>query len=321
LAMELWLGGQLPYPSFPLFAHNHPTLPYPTPFLTARVILYHTCPHFFSPLTLPKSKPPRRRSLNHPLSTHIPPPEAAGISLAMMSIFESRVWKFFRSPNQHGYKDKDELYGTPTLSPRSRSSLPLSDSASSSSSSSISSSTSFWRSSPRQSQWLPKKYLKYLPAALRFNTSKRQITVLICLFLAVFVWFAPPPSTWHRSKARYVVEQQPSSPYQVLRPVTVNPNKHAPDPEKWLEQNSDNKYAVGLGASKWTGVGRLSTKPRAALISLVRNSELEGILQSMRQLEYHWNAKYQYPWIFFNDEPFSDEFRVRLLVRELSFAD
>jgi hypothetical protein len=29
----------------------------------------------------------------------------------------------------------------------------------------------------------------------------------------------------------------------------------------------------------------------------------------MRQLEYRWNWKYQYPWIFFNDEPFTDEFK------------
>ncbi|KAI9796586.1 MAG: hypothetical protein M1825_000603, partial [Sarcosagium campestre] len=33
-------------------------------------------------------------------------------------------------------------------------------------------------------------------------------------------------------------------------------------------------------------------------------------MQSMRQLEFHWNREYQYPWIFFNDEPFSDEFKM-----------
>ena len=33
-------------------------------------------------------------------------------------------------------------------------------------------------------------------------------------------------------------------------------------------------------------------------------------MQSMRQLEFHWNRKYQYPWVFFNDEPFSEEFKV-----------
>jgi len=29
----------------------------------------------------------------------------------------------------------------------------------------------------------------------------------------------------------------------------------------------------------------------------------------MSQLEARWNSKYQYPWIFFNDEPFSDAFK------------
>lgn len=53
-----------------------------------------------------------------------------------------------------------------------------------------------------------------------------------------------------------------------------------------------------------------SHRPRAALISLVRNSELAGIQQSIRQLEHQFNSNssHQYPWIFFNDEPFDDEF-------------
>ena len=51
-------------------------------------------------------------------------------------------------------------------------------------------------------------------------------------------------------------------------------------------------------------------RPKAALISLVRNEELDGILQSMRQLEYHWNHNYNYPWIFFSEKPFTDEFKV-----------
>lgn len=81
---------------------------------------------------------------------------------------------------------------------------------------------------------------------------------------------------------------------------------------QWLEQNSDNKYAENTGAGLLKSVSSWghSVKPRAALISLVRNSELPGLMQSMRQLEFQWNRKYNYPWIFFNDEPFSDEFKV-----------
>ena len=163
--------------------------------------------------------------------------------------------------------------------------------------------------SPRQPRWSLKRYL---PHVIRSNISKRQIAVLTCLFLTIFVWFAPSPSNWQRQK-RHAVEPQ-TAHYQVLRPTMTIPNEHTPNPEKWLKRNSNNKFAALPGAPKLSGYDRFSPKPRAALISFVYNSELEGILQSMRQLEYHWNRKYQYPWIFFNDETFNDEFKVRNLV-------
>lgn len=113
------------------------------------------------------------------------------------------------------------------------------------------------------------------------------------------------------------VQQQVANPYQVLRPISEAVparKRYAPDPTHWLEHNSDNRHAenTGLGLLKSVpSLGHHSAKPRAALISLVRNSELSGLMQSMRQLEFQWNRKYNYPWIFFNDEPFSDEFKVR----------
>lgn len=62
-----------------------------------------------------------------------------------------------------------------------------------------------------------------------------------------------------------------------------------------------------------TGNEWFNHRPKAAIISLVRNEELEGILQSMRQLEYHWNKRYRYPWMFFSEKDFSEEFKVSLL--------
>jgi hypothetical protein len=37
--------------------------------------------------------------------------------------------------------------------------------------------------------------------------------------------------------------------------------------------------------------------------------DIKDTLQSVRQLEDRFNHKYNYPWIFLNDEPFSDEFK------------
>src|SRR6266487_918998 len=49
----------------------------------------------------------------------------------------------------------------------------------------------------------------------------------------------------------------------------------------------------------------------ATLLSLVRNEEVEGMVQAMRDLERTWNSKFNYPWTFFNDVPFSEEFKRR----------
>ena len=85
--------------------------------------------------------------------------------------------------------------------------------------------------------------------------------------------------------------------------VSINrldiPTNPASTAEDWLEKYSKDVHAM-----------EMTDRPRAAIISLVRNEELDGIVQSMVQLEYRWNNKYQYPWIFFNDIGFSDHFKV-----------
>lgn len=134
--------------------------------------------------------------------------------------------------------------------------------------------------------------------------SRRQVAVLTVLLISFIVWFAPPPALWGQ-KVHLDLSVSP------LRPVNVNTLNHkGPDPEQWLRENSGDMHVVKKSLFGDVHVGN---KPKAALISLVRNQELDGIVQSMTQLEYHWNRKYQYPWVFFNDEPFSEEFKVRAL--------
>ncbi|KAJ2378024.1 hypothetical protein IW150_001040 [Coemansia sp. RSA 2607] len=47
---------------------------------------------------------------------------------------------------------------------------------------------------------------------------------------------------------------------------------------------------------------------RAALVALVRNSELEGLRSTIRQVDDRFNRRYGYPYIFLNDVDFTDEF-------------
>ncbi|KAJ2964588.1 hypothetical protein NQZ79_g434 [Umbelopsis isabellina] len=47
---------------------------------------------------------------------------------------------------------------------------------------------------------------------------------------------------------------------------------------------------------------------KAAFVVLVRNRELDDLRSSMSHMEATFNWKYNYPWIFLNEEPFTEEF-------------
>ncbi|KAF8537042.1 glycolipid 2-alpha-mannosyltransferase-domain-containing protein [Trichophaea hybrida] len=61
-------------------------------------------------------------------------------------------------------------------------------------------------------------------------------------------------------------------------------------------------------AGKLYGPGEIN-RTSATLLSLVRNNELDGMLQSMKDLQETWNNKFSYPWTFINDEEFTQEFK------------
>lgn len=88
----------------------------------------------------------------------------------------------------------------------------------------------------------------------------------------------------------------------VLKPQSL---EHDPmvdpigEPEGMLHRTSP-RYAPGI-----TDSDRIS----ATLLALVRNEELEGMVEAMKDLERTWNHKFNYPWTFFNDVPFSEEFK------------
>ncbi|KIY49629.1 glycosyltransferase family 15 protein [Fistulina hepatica ATCC 64428] len=53
-------------------------------------------------------------------------------------------------------------------------------------------------------------------------------------------------------------------------------------------------------------------RANATFVILARNSDLDGIIQSIRDVEYHFNQYYHYPYVFLNDVPFSDTFKRRI---------
>lgn len=149
--------------------------------------------------------------------------------------------------------------------------------------------------------WTKHATSKLQPRFGRRASHLRWIFIAICLLTSVYLLQSTPsplPSLSRHKSSSNIRVLQPSPD---LSPIQSGKKKK--DPEKWLHEHSNmNHFETG---KEW-----FNNRPRAALISLVRNEELEGILQSMRQLEWHWNKRYRYPWMFFSEKPFTEEFKV-----------
>jgi alpha 1,2-mannosyltransferase len=53
----------------------------------------------------------------------------------------------------------------------------------------------------------------------------------------------------------------------------------------------------------------LRTRENATFVMLASNSDIDDAVRSVHELEIRFNHKYKYPWVFLNDQPFSDDFK------------
>ncbi|KAG2218976.1 hypothetical protein INT45_008400 [Circinella minor] len=60
--------------------------------------------------------------------------------------------------------------------------------------------------------------------------------------------------------------------------------------------------------------GNHTTRVKAGFVVLVRNSELNEMIQSMNDVEHRFNKNFNYPWLFLNEEPFTEEFKERTTI-------
>ena len=42
---------------------------------------------------------------------------------------------------------------------------------------------------------------------------------------------------------------------------------------------------------------------------LARNTDIQGAVKSVKQMEDRFNKRFRYPYVFLNEEPFSDQFK------------
>lgn len=95
------------------------------------------------------------------------------------------------------------------------------------------------------------------------------------------------------------------------KPDAVSP---VVDPARDVESESA-KGTTALGAT-WDfmapSYATKGQKPKAAFVVLVRNEELFEILPSIKNVEAKFNHQFNYPWVFFNEKPFTEEFKERV---------
>ncbi|KIM20997.1 glycosyltransferase family 15 protein [Serendipita vermifera MAFF 305830] len=71
----------------------------------------------------------------------------------------------------------------------------------------------------------------------------------------------------------------------------------------------DQEPVPGSPASIPHSYAHSHAKANATFVILVRNSELKEIVESLKQIEDRFNRQYHYPYVFLNEEPFSEEFK------------
>lgn len=138
-----------------------------------------------------------------------------------------------------------------------------------------------------------------LPRPIRYLA---VATVLVFIFLVVTLY-----------QTDTTVIQLPSA-LQPAKPAK-EPLKHGNTPQGW--DHDPQKDPSGeppeplrrVNGNNYAADNAKSDRINATILSLVRNEELDDMLQSMRDLESTWNNKFNYPWTFFNDVPFTDEFK------------
>ncbi|EHK46663.1 glycosyltransferase family 15 protein [Trichoderma atroviride IMI 206040] len=92
--------------------------------------------------------------------------------------------------------------------------------------------------------------------------------------------------------------RHPSSPGRILMPAG------SPPAIRKISEKHDKVFVTGCLEPD-------TSQPRAnaAFVVLARNKEIDGVIQSIKSVERHFNRWYHYPYVFLNDAEFDDTFK------------
>jgi mannosyltransferase len=84
----------------------------------------------------------------------------------------------------------------------------------------------------------------------------------------------------------------------------------APPELRLISPKYDNVFQAGCADPEVA-----AQKPRAngAFVVLARNKELDGVIQSVRSIERHFNRWFHYPYVFLNDGDFNTTFKETIM--------
>ncbi len=74
-------------------------------------------------------------------------------------------------------------------------------------------------------------------------------------------------------------------------------------------QKSGSLQHVTLESPKLPRLPSDHRRANATFVFLCRNSDINSVVSSVQQMEDRFNRRYHYPWVFLNEEPFTDEFK------------
>jgi alpha 1,2-mannosyltransferase len=77
-------------------------------------------------------------------------------------------------------------------------------------------------------------------------------------------------------------------------------------PDKFPTHNPGSSWSPGGNANETLVVDKHAN---ATFVILARNSDLQGTVKSVREIEDRFNKKYRYPYVFLNEVPFTDDFK------------
>ena len=89
--------------------------------------------------------------------------------------------------------------------------------------------------------------------------------------------------------------------------------KESPNSAKVSTKYDASQYPMAMTPNDpgWNDLAGIKDGPRmnATFVTLARNSDVWEIAKSIRQVEDRFNRRYNYDWVFLNDQPFDDVFK------------